>query len=405
MRFLLKKEERNNRFKMRKITEKIFSTLFAALLMMAISVICASAEGNCNMQISPKNAGVGEKINVTVEFSSDNMDIQDAKANLEYDPTIIEVTADSQTQGSDGIVVLNGFAGDAPTVKFVITFTALKQGTTEISVTNSSATNLMNESLGSPTDSDTITIGDASGLEADSTLKSITLSEGQLSPAFSPDITSYTVNVENDVTSIEISAQMNSVKAMIALSGGFFDIAGVDGTSPKIYKGTVNLSEGDNKRMITVTAENGEETTYTVNVVRLASGEIAPIVTTPPAETAPPDETDDINIFQSSSGTTVPQGSGSTAKNPNDDNILNGLFPIIILAIFAIAIVLFVIVSMAKIQSEKRQREKAARRKKVAQQKAYSARQMENYNKTRGNQTRAQGTVKKKNSSNVRKPK
>lgn len=389
---------------MRRFFKNLFLLSFAVMLVTAVCCVTAFAQGHCEMQISPKNAGVGEKINVTIEFSSDNMDIQDVKANLEYDPTIIEIAPESQTQGADGIVVLNGFAGDAPVVKFDLVFEAKKVGTTKIAVTNSSANNTLNESLGSPVDEDTITVGEESGLEAESKLKELTVSTGQLSPSFSADVTSYVVNVENDVTEIEISAQMSSVKSSIYFSGQFDDIAGIDGTSPKVYVGKLSLAEGDNQRKITITAENGEETVYTINVVRLAEDEIVPIVPDEPADSETPDEEEEsdenINIFQSS---TVTSASGKTPKNPNDDNVIEKIFPIIIITIFVAAVVLFVIVSFAKIQSEK---SKKSRRRRSSSSSSRQPSQSRSSTSSSG-QKKVQATVRKRKSSNsnVRRPK
>jgi len=87
-------------------------------------------------------------------------------------------------------------------------------------------------------------------LSSDATLAGLTISQGSLTPAFSPDITEYTVEVANDVTSINLSAAANDAAATI------------DGA------GTKTLSVGENVFSITVTAENGDVKVYTVTVYR-----------------------------------------------------------------------------------------------------------------------------------------
>ena len=395
---------------MKKIIRKISGVLLTAVIAAAAGCINAFAQGKCEMQVSPKNAGVGEEISVSIEFTSDDMDIQDANANLEYDSTIIEVSENSSVQGADGVVYLKGFAGDAPSVKFDVTFVALKEGTTEISVTNSSAYNTSNESLGSPSAAQVVTVGETADLEADSALKAITVEGAQLSEEFSPDVTSYTVNVENEVTEIYVSAQMNSTKAYIDFDSAFTEVEGVDGTSPKIYGGKMVLAEGKNTGTITVTAENGEETVYTITVTRLESGEIAPIVTTSPDGEVDPDETYDMNIFQSSKGTSA---AGSTAKSPSDDNILSKVFPIIILVVFVAAIVLFVIVSVAKIKAEKGSSVRKAAKKTSSSGSSGSSNSSGKNTSSKATRSaqaepkRVKATVRKKSSgsNNVRKPK
>lgn len=367
---------------MRKPILRLFSAAAAFITMCAMGIIGASAEGSVSLNVSPKNAGVGETITAYVEFTSDNMDIQYAEANLEYNSSVIEVAEDSETSGSGGVVVLKNYAADAPSIKFTVKFKAVAEGSTDLRITNSSATNTSNESLGSPTASATINVGDKSDLDSDSTLKTIGVSVGQLSPAFSPEVTAYTVEVENDVTAIKLQGQTSNVKSYIEFSGGFGDINALDGTSPKIYEGDVTLNEGDNYKYITVRAENGDETRYTINIKRLPSGETPAVVTSvtggneePPEVTSSSDE-EGMNIFKSS----ITSGNYTPAKSPKDDSILNGVFPFVILGIFVVAIALFVVISWIKIQSDKKKREKEARRRKVAQQKKRAAQQMEDYN-------------------------
>ncbi len=352
---------------MKRIIKKLSMLAVTALLTVCFGCVLAFAESSCDMQISPKIAGVGERINVTIEFSSENMDIDSASATLSYNPEIIEIAEDSPLSGSGGLVDLSATAGDAPVVKFDIVFVAKKQGSTSISVSDTNTFTADGSFLGSPKAENTINIGEESGLEADSKLQALEVSKGQLSPAFSPDITSYTVNVDNDILDIEISAQMNSVKSYIDLSGGFSDITGVEGTSPKIYKGKVNLYEGDNVRKITITAENGEETVYTINVVRHAEGEIIPIVTDTPEVTDKPEEDpmENMNIFQTSS--TTSNKTTTSNKSPKDDNVFEKIFPVIIVSAIIIAVLLIAIVVVARIKVYKDKKKQQRRNKRKAQ--------------------------------------
>jgi len=85
----------------------------------------------------------------------------------------------------------------------------------------------------------------------DATLKSLTVSQGTLTPVFNANTTNYTVNVTNDVSSIEIGATANNATATISGAG------------------TKTLSVGNNTFNIVVTAEDGTTTkTYTIVVTR-----------------------------------------------------------------------------------------------------------------------------------------
>lgn len=83
----------------------------------------------------------------------------------------------------------------------------------------------------------------------DNNLKSLTVSEGTLSPAFSASTTSYTVELGATVTSLKVDAVANDKKAS------------VKGT------GTKELEPGENTIKITVTAENGNPKVYTITAI------------------------------------------------------------------------------------------------------------------------------------------
>ncbi len=89
-------------------------------------------------------------------------------------------------------------------------------------------------------------------LSSDATLKSLTLSTGSLSPAFSPEIENYAVTVANNVKELKLSVTTNHAKAKVEISGG------------------TALAEGDNTLIIKVTAEDGTVKTYTVIATREA---------------------------------------------------------------------------------------------------------------------------------------
>ena len=106
---------------------------------------------------------------------------------------------------------------------------------------------------GSATRTYTVTVVRAAPAASnDATLKSITVSSGALSPAFTSGIMEYTVNVENSVTGITITCESNHAKATVASN---------------VTEKTLNV--GENTVIITVTAEDGEtKKTYTVTVIR-----------------------------------------------------------------------------------------------------------------------------------------
>ena len=88
-------------------------------------------------------------------------------------------------------------------------------------------------------------------------LSSITLDHGDLQPAFDPNTTDYTVNLDYTYTSIHVEASVEDGKASI-----------IQGT------GDHELNEGDNSIAIVVQAEDHSVKTYNINVKVQASPDL-----------------------------------------------------------------------------------------------------------------------------------
>lgn len=82
----------------------------------------------------------------------------------------------------------------------------------------------------------------------DNNLSAITVSEGILSPEFHSDTTEYSVNVAGSIEKVTLGATANDAKASVS------------GT------GEMSVVPGDNRFVITCTAENGSKKEYVVNV-------------------------------------------------------------------------------------------------------------------------------------------
>lgn len=110
-------------------------------------------------------------------------------------------------------------------------------------------------------------------LSSDASLSELTPSTGQLSPAFSPEITEYAVYVPYETAKISLSATAKDSKAL-----------GV--TQPD-----ASLKEGDNLLTVTCTAEDGATRDYTVHVVRMpAFAGTLPQIGQPEPEDPAPEE-------------------------------------------------------------------------------------------------------------------
>ena len=101
------------------------------------------------------------------------------------------------------------------------------------------------------------------GISNNNNLQSLTISPGTLSPAFSPGIVAYTVNVASTVASVTVTPRVQDSTATMAVNGQ----AATSGQARTI---TLNGAGSNTFINIVVTAQNGSQKTYTVNVIRAA---------------------------------------------------------------------------------------------------------------------------------------
>jgi hypothetical protein len=98
-------------------------------------------------------------------------------------------------------------------------------------------------------------------LSSDSTLSGITSSVGNLTPAFTPGETQYTVYVANKVEEMTFTPTASNPKATLKMNGKLI----TSGQETEL----VSLEPGRNIQTIEVTSETGQTTTYTITVIRL----------------------------------------------------------------------------------------------------------------------------------------
>ena len=120
-------------------------------------------------------------------------------------------------------------------------------GTVDVSSGSGTATLVVTADDGLTTETYTVNID--VGASTDATLSDLTVSAGNLDPAFSPSTTDYNLLVPEGTTSVDVSATASNAAATIT------------GT------GTVDVSPGSGTATITVTAEDETTTkTYTVHI-------------------------------------------------------------------------------------------------------------------------------------------
>ena len=219
----------------------------AALLIAAITLIISAAAipssaASTVISFNPQKPTVGQNVTITVTVNAD-FKMYGADFSVSYNQSVLEYkSADCAANGGGGVVkAAPAHSGETKgTYKF--TFTAKTAGSSPINVSGG-AYGDSEYNIGA---SATLTVSYAAKPGV-ATLKSLSLSEGTLSPAFSSGRTSYTAKVKYEVTSCKVFATATDGKATVAVGG------------------KEALAVGKNTRTVTVTAQNGTQKTYTVD--------------------------------------------------------------------------------------------------------------------------------------------
>lgn len=272
---------------------RIFIISFLIILASALcSVfsITAQAAGSAEFYIPDGAVSVGEEFEVSVVFTGDQ-NIGWVDANFTYDDSAVKFVSSDSASGGSGILTIKGFPeAESKNLKITLRFTALKKGTCEMALSNCAVFGQDQSRIASPTAYALITVAEgeeSSGMDSDESsdsetvtsapdseneppdsqtsstvetgedgypvkgvLKKLTVSEGELVPAFSPDIYDYVVKVGSEVEYCEIEGTTASITDYIW------------------YTGSNYLAVGDNFRTITVTDDTGAEKVYNINIQR-----------------------------------------------------------------------------------------------------------------------------------------
>ena len=232
-----------------------------------------AAGASVTIALSSSTVSIGGSVTATVTVSGSDVTAYDIYVT--YNSAVLQYVSGSgaaQVNGGGGTIRLVGSPGGTS-----INFTAIANGTCYISTSGTEVYNVNYEQLAithaganvtvatettteSPTtendnkdDKDDEKTTEDDGRSANCNLKSLQVSPGTLDPAFSSSKTSYFVQLDEDATSIVVSATTEDEKATTSISGAD------------------ELKKGENIVSITVTAENGAVKVYKI---RVAVGDI-----------------------------------------------------------------------------------------------------------------------------------
>jgi hypothetical protein len=255
--------------------DRMKSAVKLALFVIAALLVNLSVGGNAvfaastaSVTVGGASGNVGDNVTVNVTISSSDY-ISATRIYLNYDADSLQYVSGGDS-GSAGTVVWID-TETATTINKTITFKVLKAGESTVSISSGSAVaSTAGDYMQVTTGSATVTGNAPKTASSDNLLSSLKVSPGTLSPAFSSDVTEYTMTVGSDVAKLVVSATANSSSATVSISG-------------------TRMDPGDNKTYITVTAENGTKKVYTISTYKDTTVSSTEAATTAPAETVVPE--------------------------------------------------------------------------------------------------------------------
>lgn len=225
--------------------------IFSLIVIFLLSDIrTVSAKEIIYVSVSSTSKTIGDEVSVNINISCSDT-IMGGELWLNFDSDIL--------QPLDGYYYISGHSIKftvAGETSLTIKFKAKNAGTAEISVdTEKTILAAANDAMGSEPRSTVVgssgyvTVSSPANYSSDNTLKSLSISPGVLSPAFSPNVTEYTTSVGADCEKLIVSAESNDSKATVSVSG-------------------TRMDPGSNVTTITVTAENGTKRVYTIRTTK-----------------------------------------------------------------------------------------------------------------------------------------
>ena len=232
----------------------MFMVLFLFIAAVPMQMLTAHAATG-KITFSDPSVTVGEQVSVKMKIaSSDNTALGASDVRLQYDSSALQFLSGTSANGGAGSIRVIGAmeSENQTTFTFTLKFKALKAGTSNIKVTSQEVYDANSQVVTiDHVGSSAVKVTAPVTYSKDATLSGLTISPGELTPAFSADVTEYTAIVGADVEKLTVSAPATHDKASVSVSGN------------------EGLQIGENTITCKVKAEDGETTkTYTILVTK-----------------------------------------------------------------------------------------------------------------------------------------
>lgn len=246
----------------RKLNRLITSLMLVCMMAVISPWGCmVSLASDAKISFSDPSVMVGNDVTVNMKVTSDTP-LGTAEIMLSYDPGILEFVSGTSANGGAGAIKILGTmnSADQKAFNFTLKFKTLKAGNAKISVTSQEIYDVNSAAISlSKQGSATVKVTSPATTSKDATLKSLKISPGTLTPAFSAAVDSYTAEVDKDTADLVVNAVASNAGANVTLQG---------------EKG---LKAGENQVVIKVTAEDGQTIkNYTIKVTKPEGGETTP---------------------------------------------------------------------------------------------------------------------------------
>lgn len=233
-----------------KFLNKVFSLILVFVIISTLFVGLNVSASSAVISFDKKEYLVNEEVVATVTINADE-NMQSLKFILNYDPSVLQFTSGDSSSGGAGVVTVVHPAGNSPKVTLTYRFKTLKIGSASISMADSAYVNFDEQIVAVPPQGGSLSVKtNEPVLSSNANLKSMYLGAGTLSPAFSPDITTYNVLIPNSATKCLVYAETADKDATL------------------VVEGSSTMKIGLNTRVVIVTAPDGTQKSYTLNITR-----------------------------------------------------------------------------------------------------------------------------------------
>lgn len=202
----------------KRITALVMAMLMSILMFSGLTNVKAAQ--TAHVSISSASANVGDEVTITITASSD-VKIELCDLRINYDSSILQYVKgfDAGGGGTGRLISPNA-------TSFDVVFKTINPGTATISVDKSTSyTSSADEDYMSlTTSSGSVNVKAPASYSSDNTLKSLQISPGTLSPAFSPDRTTYNATVDATEAVTEDASQAVNNDGTVTIDGRKYSV-------------------------------------------------------------------------------------------------------------------------------------------------------------------------------------